>query len=156
MALAGCLEERSSELGVKPSSSPYLQTADGFNTYYYGVILFADPQTITIDTVAQTLNRTGSTETGGRFGTSDRSHRLDVNHQYGKRTRHQVKLQKDTLVANPLISGQNVSQSMSVYLVVDHAVGYDAAAAKKVVDGFIAYLAASSGSAITKLLGGES
>lgn len=118
--------------------------------------MFADPQTITIDTVAQTLNRTGSTENGGRFATSNRSHRLDVNHQYGKRVRHQIKLQFDTLTANPLISGQNVSQSMSTYLVVDLPAGYDTVAAKKVVDGFIAYLAATSGAQVTKLLGGES
>lgn len=118
--------------------------------------MFADPQTITIDTVAQTLNRTTPTNNGAKYGTSDRTHRLEINHQDGRRLRHQIKLSKDSLTANPLIAGQNVSQSMSVYVVVDLPVGYDTAAAKKVVDGFVAYLAASSGSAVTKLLGGES
>lgn len=118
--------------------------------------MFADPQTITIDTVAQTLNRTNTTIGGAKYGSSDRTHRLEINHQDGRRLRHQIKLTKDSLVANPLISGQNVSQSMSVYVVVDLPVGYDTAAAKKVVDGFVAYLAATSGAAVTKLLGGES
>lgn len=118
--------------------------------------MFTEPQTITIDTVAQTLNRLGSGENTGRFGTSDRSHSLLVSHQNGRRLRHQIRLQKDTLVPNPLISGQNVNQSMSVFLVVDVPVGYDVAAAKKVADGFLAYLQASSGVAVTKLLGGES
>lgn len=117
--------------------------------------MYADPQTVTIDTVAQTLNKLTTSDRGSKFATSDRSHRLEVNHQDGRRLRHQIKLTKDTLVANPLISGQNISQSMTCYVVVDLPVGYDTAAAKKVVDGFVAYLAASSGSAVTKLLGGE-
>jgi hypothetical protein len=117
--------------------------------------LFAEPQVFTIDAVAQSLNRTGSSETGGRYGTADRAHRLEINHQRGRRNRDQFKLTRDTLVANPLVSGQNVQQSISVYLVVDTPVGYDTAAAKKVVDGFITNLTASSGANIVKLLGGE-
>jgi hypothetical protein len=118
--------------------------------------LFSDPQTVTIDAVAQVMARTGSSETGGRFSTSDRTHKMDINHQNGRRVRHQIKITKDSLVANPLISGQNVSQSLSVYLVVDHPVGYDSATAKKVVDGLLAHLSASSGAKVTQLLGGES
>lgn len=118
--------------------------------------MYTDPQSVTISGSAKTLNRTGSTETGGRFATADRAYQYSVNHSYGKRTRHQVKLQADTLVANPLVSGQNVSQSMSVYLVVDVPNGYDTATAKAVADGFIANLSASTGANLTKLIGGES
>lgn len=118
--------------------------------------MFTDPQAVTISGSAKTLNRTGSTESGGRFATADRAHQMSVNHSYGKRTRHQIKLQADTLVANPLVSGQNVSQSMSVYLVVDVPNGYDTATAKAVADGFLANLTASTGANLTKLIGGES
>lgn len=118
--------------------------------------MFADPQTVTIDAVPITLNRLNTSDSGARYASSDGAHRLVVSHQNGRRNRRQIKLSKDTLVANPLIAGQNVSQSISVYTVVDLPVGYDVAAAKKVVDGHVAYLSASSGAAVTKLLGGES
>lgn len=118
--------------------------------------MFSDPQSVTVSGVAKTLNRTGSTATGGEFATGDRSYQMSVGHQYGRRTRHVVKLKVDSLVANPLVAGQNVNQSMSVALTVDVPTGYDVAQAKAVVDGFIANLSASTGLNITRLLGGES
>lgn len=117
--------------------------------------MYADPQTITINAVPKTLNKLTTSEAGSKFATSTRDVLMGVSHSYGRRVRHTIRLQNDTLVANPLISGQNVSQSMSVYVAVDLPVGYDTAAAKQVTDGFIAYLAASSGSAMAKLIGGE-
>lgn len=118
--------------------------------------MYTDPQSVTVTGVAKTLNRTGSTENGGKFATADRAYQMSVSHSYGKRTRHTIRLQSDSLVANPLVSGQNVNQSMSVYLVVDTPSGYDTATAKAVADGFLANLSASSGANVTKLLGGES
>lgn len=118
--------------------------------------MFADPQSVTISGSAKSLARTGSTENGGRFATADRAHRMSVNHTYAKRTRHQIRIDVDTLVASPLITGQNINQSMSAYLVVDVPNGYDTATAKAVVDGFLANLSASTGANITKLLAGES
>jgi hypothetical protein len=118
--------------------------------------LFSDPQSITVSGAAKSLARTGTTENGGKFATSDRAYQMSVNHSYGKRTRHQIRLQFDSLTANPLVSGQNVSNSVSTYLVVDTPNGYDVATAKALVDGFLAFLAASSGAAVSKVLGGES
>lgn len=118
--------------------------------------MFSDPQTFTVNSVAKTLNRTGTTNDGAKYASASRDRRLEVNHQYGRRQRHQFKLTTDTLVANPLISGQNVSQSMSCYIVVDLPIGYDVAAAKFEVDALVANLSASSGANVTKLLGGES
>lgn len=102
------------------------------------------------------MNRLNSTDSGSKWATADRKHRLTVAHQYGKRQRHQFRLEQDELVASPLITGTYVASSMSCYLVVDLPVGYDVASAKAVVDGFIANLSASTGANITKLLGGES
>lgn len=118
--------------------------------------MYTDPQSITISGNAKTLARTSSTDNGGKFATADRAHQMSVSHSYGKRTRHTIRLQVDSLVANPLVSGQNVNQSMSTYLVVDVPNGYDTATAKAVVDGFLANLSASTGANITKLVGGES
>lgn len=118
--------------------------------------MYSDPQSVTVSGSAKSLARTASTENGGKFATSDRAYQMSVAHQYGKRTRHTIRLQSDSLVANPLVSGQNVNASMSTYLVVDTPAGYDTVTAKAVVDGFLANLTASTGANITKLLGGES
>lgn len=118
--------------------------------------MYSDPMSITVSGNAKSLARTNSTSTGGAFATSDRAYQVTVSHSYGRRNRHLFRLQFDSLVADPLISGQNIPQSMSAHLVVDTPSGYDTTTAKAVADALLAYLAASSGAAITKLLGGES
>jgi hypothetical protein len=93
---------------------------------------------------------------GSKFATADRTHRLTIAHQYGKRQRHQIRLDVDQVTANPLLSGAYVQGSESVYLVADFANGFDVATMKAIIDGFLANLSATSGANITKLLGGES
>jgi len=118
--------------------------------------MFAEPLSITINAIAKSLGRTGTGLDTGAFSTSDRAYRVSVSHAYGRRTRRMVKLVHDSLVANPLVSGQNVNQTVSVHLVVDSPPGYDTTLLKQDVDGYLAWLSASSGAAITKLLAGES
>lgn len=118
--------------------------------------MFADPQPITIDGVAKSLNRLSTSNDGARYRTSDRALTLAIKHQEGKRHRHEARMTSDVLVANPLITGQFINSSMSCYLVVDVPVGFDVALAKKNVDGFLANLSATSGANVTKLLAGES
>lgn len=118
--------------------------------------MFSDPISITVSGSAKSLARTGTGPDTGGFATSDRAYRLTISHSYGKRIRSLLKMQKDSLVANPLVTGQNINQSASVYLVIDRPAGYDTAALKAEVDGYLAWLSASSGAAITKALAGES
>lgn len=118
--------------------------------------MYSDPQSVTISGSAKSLARTSSTENGGKFATSDRTHRMLVSHSYGKRQRHTIRLEVDSVTASPLITGQNVLNSISVYLVADLPNGYDATVAKAAIDGFLANLSASTGANITKLIGGES
>lgn len=118
--------------------------------------MFSDPQSVTISGSAKSLPRTSSTENGAKFATSDRTHRMSVAHNYGRRQRHTIRLEVDSITANPLVAGQNVVNSMSTYLVVDLPVGYDTTTAKAVIDGFLASLSATSGANVTKLIGGES
>lgn len=118
--------------------------------------MFSDPQSVTISGNAKSLPRTSSTENGGKFATSDRLVRMLFSHSYGKRQKHTARLEYDTTTASPLITGQNVVNSISVYLVVDLPNGYDTTVAKSAVDGFLANLSATSGANITKLIGGES
>lgn len=118
--------------------------------------MFSEPQTVTISGSAKTLNRTGTSNDAATYATADRAHVLSIQHTYGKRTRHSIRLRVDTLDANPLISGQNVRQSASYVLTADLPAGYDTATAKAAVDGLLANLSASTGANITKLVGGES
>lgn len=118
--------------------------------------MFADPQTVTISGDAKTLNRTATGLDSGNFSSPDRSVRMSIAHSYGRRTRHMIKLTVDSLVPSPIIAGQNISQSMTVHLVVDVPNGYSTAAAKAATDGLLAHLSASSGAAVSRLVGGES
>jgi len=120
------------------------------------IALFADPITITVNAIAKSLGRTGTGTDSGAFSTGDRAFRVQMSHSYGRRTRRMVKHIHDTLVANPLVSGQNVQQTVSVHLVVDSPPGYDTTLLKQDVDGYLAWLTASSGAAVAKLLAGES
>lgn len=117
---------------------------------------YADPQSVTINAVANTLPRTSSGTNTGVFTKDDGNVQLTVGHIYGKRTRRQIKLVHRKVAADPLLSGVNTSYSMSAYMVVDvPTVGYTIAEQKQITDAFAAYLAASSGANVTKLLGGE-
>lgn len=117
---------------------------------------FADPQSVTINAVAQSLARTGMGVDTGSFTKDDGLVKLTVGHQYGNRTRRTIRLDHAKIAADPLISAQNIRYSASVYLVVDiPKTGYTVAEAKQLVDALTAYLTASSGARATQLLGGE-
>nr|QDH89515.1 MAG: hypothetical protein H4Bulk461479_000002 [Leviviridae sp.] len=117
----------------------------------------SDPQTVTVATIAQTLARTSSGPDKGAFRKEDGSYALRVEHTYAKRTRHFARLDYRKVAPDPLMPSTNVPYNMGVYLVVDAPpVGFTNAELKFVVDGFLAYLNASSGAVVTKILGGES
>lgn len=121
------------------------------------IALFADPTVITVNAIAKSLNRTGfPAPDSTQYSTGDRAYRVQIAHSYGRRTRRLVKMIHDTLTANPLVSGSFVNSTVSVHLVVDSPPGYDTALLKQDIDGYLAWLSASSGANITKLLAGES
>lgn len=122
-----------------------------------GLTMLSDPQSVTINAVANSLPRTTAGVNSGVFTKDDGNVKLSISHTYGKRTRRLMRIDVSKIAADPLISAQNIKYSMSTYLVVDVPVtGYTVVEAKQVIDGFIAYLSASSGAVITKMLGGES
>lgn len=117
---------------------------------------FADPQSITINAVAQSLPRVSVGPNASVYQKDDASYKETVSHQYGKRTRRSLRLDYTITAADPLITGTNRTYSMSAYLVVDvPPSGFTIAAQKLQVDGLLAYLSASSGAKVTQLLGGE-
>ena len=117
---------------------------------------FADPQTVTINAVANTLPRTGFQPAAGIFTKDDGNVKLSIANTYAKRTRRSCRLDFSKIAADPLISAQNIKYSMSAYLVVDVPVtGFTVAEQKQIVDALTLYLTASSGAKVTQLLGGE-
>jgi hypothetical protein len=120
--------------------------------------MFADPQSVTINAVANSLPRTSSGVNNGAFTKDDGLVGLSISHQKsGKKTRRLIRLNHAKIAADPLLAGVNVKASMAAYLVVEvPETGYTVVEAKQVVDGLTAYLTASSGANVTKLLGGES
>jgi hypothetical protein len=117
---------------------------------------YADPQTVTINAVAQTLPRISSGANAGVFQKDDTTVKLSVSHQYGNRTRRTLRLDFSKIAADPLMASVNVRLGMSAYLVVDvPTTGFTIAETKQIVDALTAYLTASSGAKVTQLLGGE-
>jgi len=117
---------------------------------------FSDPQSVTINAVANSLPRVSSGVNTGSFSKDDGNVQLSVSHTYGKRTRRAVRINFSKIASDPLISAQNIRYSHSWTLVADlPPTGFTVAEAKQVADGFIAWLSASSGAKITQLLGGE-
>jgi hypothetical protein len=120
-------------------------------------VAFSDPQTVTINAIDNTLPRTGSGMDSGVFSKDDGSVVLSVRHRYGRRTRRELRLQHSKVAPDPLISAQNIKHSLTIYFAIDTPVtGYTVTEAKQIGDALVAYLTASSGANLTKLLGGES
>lgn len=117
---------------------------------------FSDPQSLTINSVAVSLPRTAFGTSSGAFTAADGNVKLSISHQSGKRNRHVIRVDHSKIASDPFVSSVNAKFSMSAYVVIDvPATGYTAAEAKQVADGLAAYLTASSGSNITRVLGGE-
>lgn len=80
---------------------------------------FADPQTIEINTVAQTLNRIKSDGFQSVYSKDDESVKLTISHQESKgRTRRMARVDKRVVAADPLTS-ENEYKSLGVYVVID-------------------------------------
>lgn len=117
---------------------------------------FADPQSVTISTVANSLPRTGSGIGVGAFQKDDSTVKLGVTHVYAKRVRRTVRLDHSKIAADPLQPTNNTRLSASVYLVVDAPItGYSPTEVKAIIDGLAGWLTASTGANTTKFVGGE-
>lgn len=119
---------------------------------------FADPQSVTINAVANPLPRVSSGDYKGAFQKDDATVRLSMSHSFPKgKTRRLVQLEHFKVASDPLMANQSVRVGMKAYLVVETPeVGYTLTEAKQIVDALTAYLTASSGARTTQLLGGES
>lgn len=119
--------------------------------------MLADPQSVTINAVANSLPAVVRNGASSTYQKDDGTVKLTVSNSVGRRTRRNVRLDFKKVAPDPLISAQNIIYSMSCYLVVDvPPSGFTITEQKQIADGLTAWLTASSGANLTKVLGGES
>lgn len=116
-----------------------------------------DPQSVTINAVPVSLPRVTTGENSAGYRSADGFVDMQISHTYGRRNRHRIRLHHSKVAADPMSPALNRPFDMSVNVVFDVPdVGYTATEAKQIVDALTAYLTASTGANVTKLLGGES
>lgn len=119
--------------------------------------MFADPQSVTISAVANSLPRISTVGGSSTYQKDDGNVTLLIATTSGKRNRHVIKLQHRKIAADPLVGSVNINYTMSATLTIDRPqLGYSIAEAKAIVDALTGFLTASSGGNITKVLGAES
>lgn len=106
---------------------------------------FADPQTITIDTVAQILNRVKSDGYQSIYSKGDESVKLTISHQESKgRTRRMARVDKRVVAADPLTS-EHEYKSLGVYVVLDEPeYGFSDDDIDDVVQALVAWLTSAN------------
>lgn len=117
----------------------------------------ADPQSIKINGTTSSLPRVSTGDFQSIYESADGTIKMSLSTVAKSRKRQVVRVDVSKITEDPFIPAQNVEVSMSTYLVFDRPlVGYSNEEAKKVYDGFIEALQASSSVIVTKLLGAES
>lgn len=80
---------------------------------------FADPQTITVNTIAKTLNRVKTEGTRSEYATDDEAFKMVISHQESRnRTRRMIRVDQRVVAADPL-TALNEYKTLGVYIVID-------------------------------------
>lgn len=119
--------------------------------------MYADPLTVTVNSVAKTLPRIFS-ESGqpSTFKVGDDSFKLEISHSTvgGRRERHLVRLTQRLIGADPLNPALNVENKSNVYIVLDNpSVGFTDAQLGYLVQALADFIGDSTNK--TKFIGGE-
>lgn len=114
---------------------------------------FADPQTLTVATVAKTCNLVNSDGTKSIYQTADGEYKFTISHlTSGKRTRRLVRIDRTAVAADPL-TAVNASVSLGIYLVIDEPpFGFSDTEISDVVAAFCVWL---SGANVLKVLSAQ-
>jgi hypothetical protein len=115
--------------------------------------MFADPQSVTINSVAQSLARNSITGTSAVYQKSDGTWTLTISHTVSKgRIRSMVRLDQRAIVADPL-TAVNDFETLTDYHVIDRPeFGFSLTQVQQQVAGLNAWLDAT---AVGKLYGKE-
>jgi len=118
--------------------------------------MFADPQSVTINAVANPLPRISTVGSTSVYQKDDGTVRLTISHTGKNRFRRVFRLDHTKIAADPFAAGVNNKYGMSAMLIVDvPPTGYTIAEEKQIVDALTAYATATSGARVTQLLGSE-
>lgn len=101
----------------------------------------ATPQTITINGVANTLNRIEDSKSASTYASDDGNVKLIVSHQESKsRIRRMARVDKRVIAADPL-TAINAYQKLGIYVVIDEPInGFTDADIAFVVEGLKTWL----------------
>lgn len=115
---------------------------------------FADPQSITVNAVPESMPRISSGESQSVYKTADDDFQMRISHQKTKsRVRRMVRVDQKVVAADPL-TAENTYQTAGVYLVVDEPeFGFTDTELGYLVTALTDWLAA--GTNTSKLLGSE-
>lgn len=116
--------------------------------------MFADPQTVTVNAVAQTMPRVSSTGLKSVYQKADGNWIFTISHTPSKgKVRSMVRIDQRAVVADPLTS-VNDYETLSFYVVVDRPdYGFTSTQLDQLITGFKTWLDAT---AIGKIFGMES
>jgi len=120
--------------------------------------MFSDPQSITLNSVPKTLNRTKIGDENATYRTADADLALRVSHQTSKgRARRMVRVDHTIVAADP-ITAVNQQVKAGIYVVFDlpSNLSYSNADALLLWNGFVNFLITDTSAAVSKLLAGES
>lgn len=117
--------------------------------------MFADPQTVTVNAVAQTLPAISREPMKSTYREDIGEYELVISHQENRsRNRRTVRLNRVKTTSDPFIPANNVEVSHSVYLVIDAPLaGFTNTELKDDALGLAAWLTSAN---VLKVLGGES
>lgn len=117
--------------------------------------MFADPQSVTYNSVAKSLPRTGSDLVSATYQLNDSGvvYNLTLSHQFKARNRVVARLRRDAFASDPLVPAQNKLASMTASFTIDFpATGYTVADAQSLGNALVAFLTTGN---ILKLANGE-
>lgn len=117
---------------------------------------FADPQSITIDTVTTPLPRVMTNTGAGQFTSADGTVQIEVLPSTGKTKVRIARLRTTKITSDPLVTTTNIRVSDLIsFNIVRPLDGYSDAEVVKQVTGFITWLTASTNANLIKLVAGE-
>jgi hypothetical protein len=122
-------------------------------------VSFTEPLSLTISAVTTPLPRISVEGDEAIYSSGDGTLKVTADHTLtgGKRWRRILRLDATKVSADPFRPAENVTSSMSCYIVFDvPPAGYTPAEQLAAYQGFKTMMAASSDALIVKLLGGES
>jgi hypothetical protein len=118
--------------------------------------MFTDPQSVTVNAVAQSLPRTGTSLNAGTYAKEDGTYKLTLSHSQGKRNLHKLRLDSSKIVVDPFASDRNLPVSASLLLTVDAPpTGYTNAELVQLLVAVADWLKASTNANSIKLIGSE-